>query len=158
MEQITFTVNGEARTVSAEPDWTLLYILREVLGLTGAKCGCDTHNCGACRVIVDGNAVNSCAVKAKTLGGKRVETIEGLAVGLTLHPLQLAFVETGAVQCGYCTPGMVMSAKALLDKNPDPDEADIRRAVNGNLCRCTGYVKIVEAVQLAAKRMREEAK
>ena len=157
MEPVSFFVNGQERTVLAESDWTLLYILREKLGLTGAKCGCDTHTCGACRVILDGRAVNSCSVKAASLRGRRVETIEGLSSGPVLHPIQQAFIDAGAVQCGFCTPGMIMSAKALLDQNPDPDEEAIRRALSANLCRCTGYVKIVEAVRLAAGRMRGAA-
>lgn len=157
MEPISFFVNGEERTLLVQEDWSLLYILRELLGLTGAKCGCDTHVCGACRVIVDGRAVNSCAVRASALPGKHVETIEGLASGPVLHPIQQAFIDAGAVQCGFCTPGMIMSAKALLDQNPDPDEEAIRKALSANLCRCTGYVKIVEAVRLAASRMREAA-
>ncbi len=157
METIVFTLNGAEVSLLAQPDWTLLYLLREKLGLTGTKCGCDTHNCGACRVIVNGNAMNSCAVKASHLQGKQVVTIEGLAQGRELHPVQQAFIDAGAVQCGYCIPGMVMSAKALLDKNPSPDETAIRKALNSNLCRCTGYVKIVEAVQLAAQRMKEGA-
>ncbi len=154
MDTLVFTLNGKEVSLLAQPDWTLLYLLREKLGLTGTKCGCDTHNCGACRVLVNGNAMNSCAVKAAGLAGKEVLTIEGLAQGRALHPIQQAFIDAGAVQCGYCIPGMVMSTAALLAKNPQPDEPAIRKALNGNLCRCTGYVKIVEAVQLAAQRMK----
>lgn len=134
----------------------LLATLRERLSLTGAKCGCGTNDCGACRVIVDGVAKNSCCLLTRNMGGKRIETIEGLSDGLTLHPIQQAFVDAGAVQCGFCTPGMIMSAKALLDANPNPDEEEVREAIRPNLCRCTGYVKIVEAVLLAARRMRGE--
>ncbi len=156
MEAVTFRVNGEEKTVLAEAEWTLLHILREGLSLHGAKCGCETHSCGACRVIVNGCALNACTVKAASLAGKSVETIEGLASGQALHPIQQAFIDAGAVQCGFCTPGMVMSTKALLDKNKNPDETEIRKALSGNLCRCTGYVKIIEAAQLAARRMRGE--
>ncbi|MBU5434136.1 (2Fe-2S)-binding protein [Pseudoflavonifractor sp. MSJ-37] len=154
MESIELKINGEIRTVQCEKNWTLLYVLREVLDLTGAKCGCNTGDCGACKVIIDGEAVNSCLVLAPKAVGKDIWTIEGLSKGPELHPIQQAFIDAGAVQCGYCTPGMVMSAKALLDKNPDPTEEDIRKAISNNLCRCTGYVKIVEAIQLAAERMR----
>ncbi len=155
MEQMVLKINQEEVTFLAEPNWTLLYVLREVLDLTGTKCGCGTGDCGACRVIIDGKAMNSCTVQVRNAVGCSIETIEGLARGEKLHPLQEAFIECGAVQCGFCTPGMIMSAKALLDANPDPDEMEIRQAIAGNLCRCTGYVKIVEAIQLAAKRMRE---
>ncbi len=154
MSTVTFTLNGRERSFQIEPNWTLLYFLREVLDLTGTKCGCGTNDCGACRVIVDGKAVNSCCVLVKNLEGKSVETIEGLADGGRLHPIQQAFIDAGAVQCGFCIPGMIMSAKALLDGNPAPTEQEIREALKPNLCRCTGYVKIVEAVQLAAARMR----
>ena len=154
MEQITLLVNGEERLIQAEAHWTLLYVLREVLDLTGTKCGCNTGDCGACKVILDGEAINSCLVQVKKAAGKSIETIEGLA-GLTLHPIQQSFIDAGAVQCGYCTPGMIMSAKALLDKNPLPSEAEIRRAIENNLCRCTGYVKIVDAVKMAAVMLEE---
>lgn len=157
MEEISLQINGKERKVSVEKNWTLLYVLREVLGLTGAKCGCSTGDCGACKVIVDGEAKNSCTILARNAVGKRIETIEGLSDGVHLHPIQQAFIDVGAVQCGYCTPGMVMSAKALLDKIPDPTEEQIRKeGISNNLCRCTGYVKIVKAIQLAAKRMRED--
>ena len=155
MEQVVLNINGEDRTVSVENGWSLLYVLREVLGMTGTKCGCNTCRCGSCKVIVDGEAVNSCSVNPKKAQGKKIETIEGLSHGSRLHPIQQAFIDCGAVQCGYCTPGMVMSAKALLDKNLNPTEAEIRRAIDGNLCRCTGYVKIVKAIEEAARRMRE---
>lgn len=157
MESVILTINGRNYTVHVEKKWTLLYVLREVLDMTGTKCGCGTNDCGACRVIVDGKAKNSCCLLASKLEGSRIETIEGLAKGNELHPIQQAYIDAGAVQCGFCTPGMIMSTKALLDENPDPSEAEIREALSHNICRCTGYVKIVEAVQLAAKRMRGEA-
>lgn len=157
MEEIELYINGESRLVRIEKNWNLLYVLREVLDLTGAKCGCSTGDCGACKVIIDGEAVNSCLILARNATGKKIETIEGLSNGPALHPIQQAFIDCGAVQCGYCTPGMIMSAKALLDKNPDPTEPEIRTAISNNLCRCTGYVKIVEAIQTAAKRMRGDS-
>ena len=153
--EIRFNVNGEEVTVAVEPDWTLLRVLREELELTGAKEGCGAGECGACTVIVDGRAVNACLYPALEADGRRVVTIEGLAgPGGELHPLQRAFVEKGAVQCGFCTPGMVLSAKALLDRVPEPTEEDIRTALAGNLCRCTGYVQIIEAVKAAAEEMK----
>ena len=156
MEQVSLDINGKKTQVSIEKNWTLLFVLREVLGLTGAKCGCSTGDCGACKVIIDGEAVNSCLVLARNLEGKKIETIEGLANGTELHPIQQAFIDAGAVQCGYCTPGMVMSAKALLDRIENPTEEEIRNnGISNNLCRCTGYVKIVEAIRLAARRMME---
>ncbi len=154
---LTLDINGKTHVVVVPPQKSLLYVLRDVLGFTGTKCGCDTSSCGACRVIIDGEAVNSCGVTAKRAVGKRIETIEGLAHGNTLHPIQQAFIDCGAVQCGFCTPGMVMSAKALLDKNPHPTEAEVRKALEKNLCRCTGYVKIVAAVMEAARRLEGEA-
>jgi carbon-monoxide dehydrogenase small subunit len=156
MDEIILNINGEDVSCRIERNWTLLRVLREELGLTGAKAGCNTADCGACKVIIDGEAVNSCVIQARNCVGKKIETIEGLAQGTKLHPIQEAFVECGAVQCGFCTPGMVMSAKALLDKNLSPSEDEVRRAISNNLCRCTGYVKIVEAIMLAAARMREE--
>lgn len=155
MEEIELKVNGALHTLQVEKGWTLLYVLRELLDLTGAKCGCSTGDCGACKVIIDGKAVNSCLVLARNAAGKEIETIEGLSSGTVLHPIQQAFIDVGAVQCGYCIPGMVMSAKALLDANPDPTEEEIRQGISNNLCRCTGYVKIVKAIQLAAARMKE---
>ena len=157
MESVELKINGRIYPLQIEKNWTLLFVLREVLGLTGTKCGCGTNDCGACRVIVDGTAKNSCCLISRKLEGCEIETIEGLARGNELHPIQKAYIEAGAVQCGFCTPGMIMSTKALLDANPDPTEAEIREALSHNLCRCTGYVKIVEAVKLAAKWMREEA-
>jgi carbon-monoxide dehydrogenase small subunit len=138
---------------------TLLEVLRDDLGLTGTKRGCScSGNCGACTVLVDGEPILSCLTLAWTIRDRQIVTIEGLANGAELHPLQTAFLEKGAVQCGYCTPGMLLSAKALLDENPDPDEAEVRRGLAGNLCRCTGYTKIVEAVLSAAAVLKEGAK
>lgn len=150
-------INGRDHKISDEYEKnTLLFILRECLGLMGTKKGCGTNDCGACKVIVEGKAVNSCALVAKNLVGKDILTIEGLSDGVHPHPIQQAFVDAGAIQCGFCTPGMIMCAKALLDANPDPSQEEICEALENNLCRCTGYVKIVEAIQLAAQRMRQE--
>lgn len=157
MQEVLLDINGKKYEVAVKKNWTLLYVLREVLNLTGSKCGCSTGDCGACKVIVDGEAMNSCLILAVKAEGKSITTIEGLAKGTELHPIQQAFIDAGAVQCGFCTPGMVMSAKALLDKNPDPDREDIAQSIDNNLCRCTGYVKIVEAILLAAERLRGEA-
>ena len=156
LEKYELNVNGKDIVVDAEKNWTLLYVLREVLDLTGAKCGCNTGDCGACKVIMDGEAVNSCLVQIGKAVGKRIETIEGLARGVNMHPIQHAFVECGAVQCGYCTPGMIMSCKALLDKNLSPTDEEIIQSISNNLCRCTGYVKIIDAIRMAAKMLREE--
>jgi carbon-monoxide dehydrogenase small subunit len=142
--------------VAVEPRRTLLELLRYDLELTGAKQGCGEGDCGACVVLLDGVPVNACLVLALEAAGQEVLTIEGLARGNTLHPIQRAFVEVGAVQCGYCTPGMVLTAKALLSEQPDPSEEEVRRAISGNLCRCTGYQKIVEAILDAAGRLRAE--
>ncbi|MFH0725300.1 MAG: (2Fe-2S)-binding protein [Pseudomonadota bacterium] len=152
---VSFTLNG--KTVSAEvpPTWNLLKTLREYFELTGVKEGCGEGECGACTVIVDGDAVNSCLYPIPEIDGKCVETVEGIASpDGTLHPLQQAFIENNGVQCGYCTSGMLMSAKALLDKNPSPTEEEIRLAISGNLCRCTGYVQIVESVQRASEAIK----
>jgi aerobic carbon-monoxide dehydrogenase small subunit len=148
---ITFIVNEETAQVEIDPHLTLLQLLREKLGLTGAKEGCGLGDCGACTVLVDGRAVNSCIFPAMEVEGKRITTIEGLMDNQgNLHPLQKAFVEHGAIQCGFCTPGLVLSAKALLDENPNPTEEEIRIGIAGNLCRCTGYVQIIEAVKAAS--------
>jgi len=146
------TVDGRAVTVEIEPNRTLLDLLRETLGLTGTKRGCEVGECGACTVLVDGMAVNSCLVLAPQVEGRRVTTVEGLAEGETLSALQASFIEHEAVHCGFCTPGMLMSAKDLLDHHPSPTEQDIRVAISGNLCRCSGYVQIIEAIGDAAKR------
>jgi len=158
MKDIEFTVNGKKRKVPVKPNDLLLNVLREDLGLKGSKYGCGTGECGACTVLVDGKPILSCLTLAISMDKKNITTIEGIESDGKLHPLQQAFVETGAVQCGYCTPGMILSAKALLDKNPNPTEDEIKSAIKGNLCRCTGYVKIIEAIQLAAKRTRGEKK
>ncbi|SMB92059.1 CO or xanthine dehydrogenase, Mo-binding subunit [Thermanaeromonas toyohensis ToBE] len=156
MERIKLKINGRLYTLEVKPNWTLLKVLREVLGLTGTKCGCATGDCGACKVLVDGEAVKSCTLLARKAQGKEIITIEGLSQNGELHPLQRAFIETGAVQCGFCTPGMIIAAKALLDKNPHPTREEICEALQDNLCRCTGYVKIIEAVELAAAWLRGE--
>lgn len=151
---IEFILNGEKTQVGAPADITLLQLLRDRLALTGTKDGCGTGECGACTVLMDGEPVNSCLVLAAQVDGHEILTVEGLATEGKLHPLQQAFVEVGAVQCGYCTPGMLLSAKALLDQNPNPTEGEIREAISGNLCRCTGYSRIVAAVQRAASMAR----
>ena len=140
-------VNGRAIEVFVDPTWTLLRVLREELRLTGTKKGCGQGDCGVCTVILNGRAVNACLVLALQAEGKEIETIEGLGSPEKLHPLQASFIKHGAVQCGFCTPGMLISAAALLRKTPHPDEAEIKRGISGNLCRCTGYVKIVKAIQ-----------
>ena len=145
-QRISFRVNGSSRELLVEPKTTLLEVIREDLGLTGAKEGCGKGECGACTVILDGDAVPSCLVLAAGVEGKNIITIEGIMEGGRLHPLQEAFVRYHASQCGFCTPGMILTAKAYLDKHPSPSEAEIRDIMMGNLCRCTGYEKIVEAV------------
>jgi aerobic carbon-monoxide dehydrogenase small subunit len=147
---VSMTVNGKAVTVNVSPHDTLLKVLREDLKLTGVKEGCGVGECGACTVIVDGEAVNSCLMLAPALEGKDILTVEGLMQDETLHPLQQAFIDYGAVQCGFCTPGLLLSAKALLDHNPKPTEEEIRVGISGNLCRCTGYHQVVEAIQAVA--------
>jgi carbon-monoxide dehydrogenase small subunit len=148
---MTLKVNGEAHEVAVYPHWTLLEVLREELGFTGSKEGCGMGACGACTVLVDGEAVLACLTLALSVEGKDVRTVEGLAEGQELSPLQKAFVAHGAIQCGYCTPGMLMSSTAALSKNPHPNEQEIKEAISGNLCRCTGYVKIVEAIKAVAE-------
>jgi len=147
---IELKINGETREVVAEPRTTLLHVLREDLGLTGTKEGCNAGDCGACTVLIDRKPVASCLTLAIEAQGKEILTIEGLDKNGRLHPLQQAFIDHYAVQCGFCTPGMILSAKALLDRNPHPTEEEVREAISGNLCRCTGYVKIVEAILAAA--------
>jgi carbon-monoxide dehydrogenase small subunit len=151
-------VNGEDAPVSFAPYKTLLEVLREDLGLTGTKHGCELGECGACTVLVDGEAVLSCLVLAQECEGRRIETIEGLARGAELHPLQAAFADLGGSQCGYCSPGVIMTAKALLDKDLNASKEKIREATAGNLCRCTGYQQITEAIERAAAELRAEAK
>jgi carbon-monoxide dehydrogenase small subunit len=148
---MTLTVNGTSYEVAIEPQQSLLQLLREELHLMGTKEGCSEGECGACTVLLDGKTVDSCLIFALEAQGREVMTIEGLAQGDQLHPVQKAFAEYGAVQCGFCTPGMILAAKALLDSNPHPTEIEIRQGISGNLCRCTGYVKIVEAIQAAAR-------
>jgi len=153
MKQVGLTVNGSLYELAVQPWETLLEVIRDKVGLTGTKEGCGLGECGACTVIMDGKTVNSCLVLAVEADGKQITTIEGLADGDKLHPVQQAFVEHGGLQCGFCTPGMIMSAKALLDENPHPSEAEIRRGIAGNLCRCTGYTKIIESITSAAQNM-----
>ena len=150
---ITLQVNGEARELAIEPDESLLQVLREQIELVGPKKGCDSGGCGCCSVHVDGQVVYSCMMYAVGAQGKAITTIEGVGGGDKLHPLQQAFIEAGAVQCGYCTCGVIMAAKQLLDEVRSPDEDQIRQAISGNLCRCTGYSKIVDAIKLAASRV-----
>jgi aerobic-type carbon monoxide dehydrogenase small subunit (CoxS/CutS family) len=144
---LKMVVNGKPVEVAVDPGWTLLKVLREELKLTGTKKGCEKGDCGACTVLVEGKPVNSCLVLALQAEGKKIETIENLGTSESLHPLQKSFITHGAVQCGFCTPGMLMSASSLLRKNPHPTEEEIRRAISGNLCRCTGYAKIVQAIR-----------
>jgi carbon-monoxide dehydrogenase small subunit len=155
---VTMTVNGQTRSASVPPEMTLLQVLREHFNLTGAKLGCDVGDCGACTVIVDGHAVNSCLMLAAQADGRQVLTIEGLASRAGLHPIQKSFENSGALQCGFCGPGALMSAKALLDENLNPTTQEIRDALSGNLCRCTGYTKMIEAVQDAARLLRKETR
>jgi len=149
---INVTVNREKVEISVEPNQALVEVLRDVLGLTGTKVGCGTGDCGTCTVIMDGKAVNSCLVLAVQADGKEILTIEGLSDDEGIHPLQEAFVMEGAIQCGFCTPGMIMSGKALLETNPEPDATMIREAISGVLCRCTGYRKIVRAIKTASQK------
>jgi len=155
MELVSFEVNGKPLEIAVDKSWTLLKVLREQLDLTGAKPGCETGDCGACKILLDGKAVNSCTTNIMKVQGRSVTTIEGLSKGIDLHPIQSAYIEAGAVQCGYCTPGMIITTKALLDENPHPTEKVIRDSLDNNLCRCTGYAKIVDAVGLAAKKLEE---
>ncbi len=150
LRRISFTVNGAAREVDVEPRELLVYVLRERLGLTGTNVGCDTSSCGSCTVLVNGESVKSCTMLGVQADGLDVTTIEGLAAGGALHPVQQAFHEHHGLQCGFCTPGMVLASVSLLAENPSPSEAEIREALEGNLCRCTGYHNIVRAVQAAA--------
>jgi aerobic-type carbon monoxide dehydrogenase small subunit (CoxS/CutS family) len=157
MTDLMLNVNGQRRSASVAPETTLLELLRSEFGLTGAKLGCDVGDCGACTVIVDGKPVNACLMLAAQAAERHVLTIEGLATRDALHPIQTAFEEHASLQCGFCGPGVILSAKALLDENPDPTRHDIRDALSGNLCRCTGYTKLIDAVQEAAARMRSAA-
>jgi carbon-monoxide dehydrogenase small subunit len=154
---MTLRVNGEEQEVLFHPYKTLLEVLREELNLTGTKHGCELGECGACAVLVDGEPLLSCLELGLECEGRAIETVEGLQQGAELHPLQAAFADLGGAQCGYCTPGILMTAKALLEKEPNPSRERIREAVSGNLCRCTGYLQIYESIEEAAKRMREAA-
>jgi carbon-monoxide dehydrogenase small subunit len=155
---ITVTVNGQAYTREVEARQLLVHFIREEINLTGTHIGCDTTSCGACTIMLNGRAVKSCTVFAVQANGASLETIEGVAQGGQLHPLQEGFWEKHGLQCGYCTPGMIMSAKQLLSKNPNPTEEEIRWGISGNLCRCTGYNKIVEAIQYAAEKLNADEK
>ena len=151
-------VNGADRATDAHPDRSLLSVLRDDLGLTGAKYGCGEGRCGACTVLVDGRAIRSCQSRVETVAGKPIRTVEGLAAGGQVHPVQAALLDAGAMQCGYCTPGMVMSAVALLEQHPEPTRDDIVAAMNGNICRCGTYGRLVVAIEAAAKAMKGGAK
>jgi carbon-monoxide dehydrogenase small subunit len=156
-QEISFVFNGNKINMGVEDHWTLLYLIREELGYTGTKEGCGSGECGACTVIVDGDAVNSCLYLAAGIDGKELTTIEGLASDDgTLHPIQKAFVENGGIQCGFCTPGMILSAKALLDENSNANEEEIKEAIAGNICRCTGYVQIIDSIKSVSGYYKEE--
>ncbi len=150
---ISLKVNGKVYEVAVSPNQTLVDFLRNELDLIGTKKGCEVGDCGSCTVLMDGRAVNSCLVLAVQAHGREIQTIEGLESPEGLHPIQKAFVEKGAIQCGFCTPGMILTAKSFLDKNPAPDREEIRKAISGNLCRCTGYQKIVDAIEAASVEM-----
>ena len=156
MQQIGLTINGEHNSIMVKPEWTLLYIIREILGLTGTKIGCNKGECGMCTVIMNGKAVDSCLVLGVEADEAEILTIEGLAKDGKLHPLQKAFINSDAIQCGCCIPGMILSAKVLLEVKPDPTDEDIRHGMAGNLCRCTGYEKIKDAIHLASRELRGE--
>jgi carbon-monoxide dehydrogenase small subunit len=158
IQHVTLTVNGERREADVEPRLLLVHLLRDVFGLTGTHIGCDTSNCGACTVLVDGESAKSCTMLALSADGRAVTTIEGLASGAELHPLQQAFWDHHGLQCGFCTPGMIMEASWLLARNPDPTDDEIREGISGNLCRCTGYLNIVKAIRQAADELQAQAK
>jgi carbon-monoxide dehydrogenase small subunit len=153
MKEIKLMVNGKLHELTIKPWRTLLEVIRDELGLTGTKEGCGIGECGACTVVMDGKAVNSCLVLAAEANGKEILTIEGLSDGETLHPIQEAFIKYGGMQCGFCTSGMILSAKVLLEKNPKPTEEEIRRGISGNFCRCTGYTKVIESIKEASKNL-----
>ncbi len=155
-KKIHFTLNGHSHELSVQPWKTLLQVIREDLKLTGTKEGCGHGECGSCTVLMEGKTVNSCLVPAVEVDNKEIITIEGLSAGETLHPIQEAFVSHSGMQCGFCTSGMIMSAKALLDSNPNPSEGEIREGITGNFCRCTGYTKIIESISAAAEAMKGE--
>jgi len=152
-----FIINSRPYELLVEPNITLVELLREQLDLTGTKCACGVGECGSCTILVDGKPTLSCSTLALAIRGKDILTIEGLAQGTTLHPIQQAFIDCGAIQCGFCTPGMILMAKALLDENPNPTREEVKEGLGGNLCRCTGYVKIIDAVLAAAETMRKGA-
>lgn len=154
---ITLVVNGEPREVLVKPNETLLNILREKLGITGAKHGCDTGKCGSCTVLLDGKPIRSCLTLAISVRDKEITTIEGISRNGDLHPIQKAFIDNGAVQCGFCTPGMILFTKAFLEEIPNPTEDEIKKALSANICRCTGYVKIIDAIQAAAVELAKAA-
>ena len=156
--ELNLTVNGEPYQLFIEPKRLLVEVLRNELGLTGTKKGCNSGACAACTVLIDGKAVKSCSILALQANGRDITTIEGLADGLNLHPLQQSFIDHWAFQCGFCTPGQIMAAKALLDENPNPTTEEVKLAMNGHLCRCTGYNMIVEAILAAAQKLQQEAK
>ncbi len=156
-QHVRVTINGESREADVEPRLLLVHLIRDVFGLTGTHIGCDTSHCGACTVLVDGVSAKSCTMLAASASGATITTIEGLADGATLHPLQQAFWDQHGLQCGFCTPGMIMQASWLLSQNPDPSEGEIREGISGNLCRCTGYVNIIKAIQQAASELRAVA-
>jgi aerobic carbon-monoxide dehydrogenase small subunit len=156
MIPVNLTVNGKEYNLLVKPSATLIELIREEIQLTGTKEGCGVGECGACTVIMDGKTVNACIVLAAEANGKSITTIEGLAQNEKLHPIQQAFVEIGGLQCGFCTPGMILSAKALLDANNNPTDLEIRKGIEGNFCRCTGYTKIIESIELAARLMRRK--
>ncbi len=156
MIPIILSINGREEHLQIEANWTLLTVLREVLELTGTKYGCGTNDCGACKVLIDGEPKNACVLLAKNLQGKNILTIEGVSKDGSMHPVQKAFIDAGAIQCGFCTPGMVMTSLALLQKNDSPTADDVAHALENNLCRCTGYKKIIDAVLLAADELKRE--
>jgi carbon-monoxide dehydrogenase small subunit len=158
MLDICLNVNGKQYSLQVQEKWTLLHVLRDSLKLTGTKFGCGTGDCGGCKVLIDGEAKNSCTILAKNAQNYKIVTIEGLSDGEKLHPVQEAFIEAGAIQCGFCTPGMVISTVALLDKKQNPNHEEIVEALDNNLCRCTGYKKIVDAVEIAASKMTKGGK
>jgi aerobic carbon-monoxide dehydrogenase small subunit len=156
-QSITVTVNGEQRSATVEPRLLLVHFIRETLRLTGTHIGCDTSHCGACTILLDGVPVKSCTVLAVQAAGRQLTTVEALAQGGVLHPIQEGFMQEHGLQCGFCTPGMMMTSVALLQEKPDPTEADIRWAISGNICRCTGYMNIVKSVRYAAEKMKQAA-
>jgi carbon-monoxide dehydrogenase small subunit len=155
MANVSITINGRAYSADVEPRLLLVHFIRENAGLTGTHVGCDTTSCGACTILIDGVPIKSCTMFAVQANGKQITTVEGLAQGATLHPIQEAFREKHGLQCGFCTPGMMLTSIAFLKKNPDPTEEEVRWGISGNLCRCTGYLNIVEAIQYAGAKMRE---